>query len=294
MSPGRGKDSIFSRAVRETLDALVAPVVRDALIHDALILARMSNLPEEGTAIRSFATGALRTVTERALGIELARCVTEEILLVIRPREEGPDGKTPRIPLPRERRPSSPGFRRTSTPPVTARRTPRVPLQTDPAWPPGRGSHIRQNTPRCSDSEPPPPGMTPGTSSSRPPRSLADAPFVIVSTEDVALFETLGDWFRERARVCRVRSASALVRHLDGANGHRCIVILDGKSPSIRPAAAVVLLEDLPHAEVVLCRAAPATEQVVLAASPSTQKWLVYREPASLEHVAAECLRLVS
>jgi hypothetical protein len=43
-----------------------------------------------------------------------------------------------------------------------------------------------------------------------------------------------------------------------------------------------------------MCRAAPALEQVVLAASHASARWLVYREPASLDHIAAECLRLVS
>jgi hypothetical protein len=174
--------------------------------------------------------------------------------------------------------------------------TPRVALPENDLlpWPPGNGSHIRAQASR-RDSDPPPDGMVHGASAggsgNRPP---ADAPFVFVSTMDVDLFQTLSEWFSNRARVCRVESPIDLVRRLDGAQGSRSIVILDGKHPSIKPPALIVLLESEPHIEVVLCRAAPATEQVVLGSPEITERWLVYREPASLDHVAAECLRLVS
>jgi len=115
-----------------------------------------------------------------------------------------------------------------------------------------------------------------------------------VATEDPALIATLGDWFANRALVVRVDGVLDLVRNLDETENRRTIVVLDGKSPSIRPTALAVLVEELTHVDVMMCGAAPATEQVVLAASQASARWLVYREPASLDHIAAECLRLVS
>jgi hypothetical protein len=117
---------------------------------------------------------------------------------------------------------------------------------------------------------------------------------VLVATEDAALFATLAEWFAERAVIVQVRGVLDLVRRLDAAEERRAIVVLDGRAPSIRPEALAVLVEELSNVDVMMCRAAPATEQVVLAASQASARWLVYREPASLDHIAAECLRLVS
>lgn len=117
---------------------------------------------------------------------------------------------------------------------------------------------------------------------------------MLVATEERALFDTLAEWFSDRADVSLVFDAIDLVRKLDKANERRVIVIVDGKLPSIQPGALAVLLEAMPRVEVVLCRAAAATEEIVLSASSSTARWTVYREPASLDHVAAECVRLVS
>ena len=341
-----GEGTMLSRTLRETLDSVVAPHVGDTVIQDALLLAQLRDVPEEVTALQAFTRGPLRLAVANALGSDLARSVTEEIVRTLGPAldserpppPEAPDKpsrstpptvrsrresaippaaavppdrqETPRVPTskvtPRVLASSmaarvsvSPATPRVFTPPATPRvsapppATPRVdqPVTDVEPWPPGIGSHIRASA-AWAGYDPPPPGMTPGRSSV-PPRAREE-PFVLVATEDEALFRTLVDWFHGRARVNRVRSATELVRHLDGAGKRRCIVLLDGKLPSVRPAALIVLLEDHPQVEVVLCRAAPAIEQVILASPAATDRWLVYREPASLDHVAAECLRLVS
>lgn len=126
------------------------------------------------------------------------------------------------------------------------------------------------------------------------PDELSGIPYVLVATEDLALLRTLADWFADRAIVTRVLGVVDLVRNLDAAESRRTIVVLDGKAPSIRPPALAVIVEEMTDVDVIMCRAAPAIEQVVLAASQASSRWLVYREPASLDHIAAECLRLVS
>lgn len=158
------------------------------------------------------------------------------------------------------------------------------------SWPPGPASHSRIRADGEAGADLRAGKREPGAPASSAPR----LPLVLVCTEDRALFDTLAEWFSDRAHVSSVRDPVDLVRKLDAARNRRGIVIVDGKAPSIRPGALAVLLESMPNVEVVLCRAAAATEQVVLSASPSTSRWTVYREPASLDHVAAECLRLVS
>lgn len=326
--------ALFSRAVRETLDTLVAPKIRDALIHDALALGGLAALPTSRAAMRAFATGPLRKVTERALGAELAHSVADEILRVVPPA-------LPQRMLPKGRaaRASAPALRRSATPPPATRPTlsgpntnPRsqseepgafrpvpAPVSTRPdrpfvSTPPQGMRDVRSFTPMPASSarrarpaveepvtpvhleEPVLPPPSSGAVPSRPRASVSTpiAPFVLVATEDSALLDTLTEWFADRATVLRASDAPELVRLLDQAGDRRAMVVVDGKAPSVRPGALAVLLEAMPKVEVVLCRAAPATEQVVLSASPSTARWIVYREPASLDHVAAECLRLVS
>jgi hypothetical protein len=316
----REEAALFARAVQETLDTVVVPVVRDALIHDALVLSGFEKLPTSRAAMRTFAAGPLRIVTERALGCELSHSVADEILRVVPPSRSRrpPQGRSgdraPGSPSPRHLTPVTPVCRtlvgpgthpsRTSPPeaaqggPLSGRRG-RAVITTPPhgmvdarSWPSGPESHRRlRSDERVDPTTEAPPGL-PGSGS----RGSAGAPLplVLVATEDRALFETLTEWFCDRAHLLSVKDPVDLVRKLDGARDRRAIVIVDGKAPSIRPGALAVLLESMPNVEVVLCRAAPATEQVVLSASPSTSRWTVYREAASLDHVAAECVRLVS
>ena len=117
---------------------------------------------------------------------------------------------------------------------------------------------------------------------------------MLVVTEDDFLFSTFSGWFGGRAETKRVDGPLDLVRQVDQARDARCLVVLDGRNPTIRPSALAVLLEDLPAVEVIVCRAAAATMEMLLATSPAAARWAIYREPASLDHVAAECLRRVS
>lgn len=326
----------FLRALKETLDTVVTPIVRDALIHDALILSGRMTLPSERTEMIDFAKGPLRAVTERALGAELADSVADEIARMTEATRITSAPPPPHLrrstPAPLTAR-ETPGHRRNAAPPASEKRSdtvpghrpptstsarpeptdrhptltpvPRAPRRRSPEpnlspWPAGIGSHIR----RPADTEPAPPlspagyaeGM--GTSSSAliapRPADLNAIPCVLVATEDVALLRTLADWFVDRAVVTRVLGVFDLVRNLDAAGSRRAIVVLDGKAPSIRPPALAVLIEELTNVDVIMCRASPTVEQVVLAASQASARWLVYREPASLDHIAAECLRLVS
>jgi hypothetical protein len=324
----------FLRALRETLDTVVTPIVRDALIHDALILSGKLALPTERAAMIEFAKGALRTVTERALGVELADSVAEEIARMTEAtritsapppphmRRPTPQPRTARA-VPGHRRTPAPSAKRTDTmpghrpptvPPSQPEASDRHPTMTpvprplrrgQPApslspWPSGMGSHIRRpvepeaSTPSSARDYAESTGISGSALVAPRAADVREPPCVFVATEDASLFTTLAQWFAGRAVIVQVHGVLDLVRHLDAAHERRAIVVLDGRSPSIRPQALAVLIEELSDVDVMMCRAAPATEEIVLAASQASARWLVYREPASLDHIAAECLRLVS
>jgi hypothetical protein len=119
-------------------------------------------------------------------------------------------------------------------------------------------------------------------------------PFVLVATLDGALLGTLAAACEGRARVCSVRTPAELVKRLDALEGARCVVVLDGKTPSVRPAALAVLLEDVSSVDVVFCNAEPAVEAFALSVSPAVRRWTVYPEAVSFDQITAECVRRVS
>src|SRR5688572_30575383 len=72
-------DHLLSHAVRETLDAVVSPSVRDALLTEALAAARAAELPREPDEFRDFLDGPLRKALVKALGAELGDSVAVEL-----------------------------------------------------------------------------------------------------------------------------------------------------------------------------------------------------------------------
>jgi len=255
----------LARAMRETLDAVVTPVVREALIHDALILAGLAELPQRGDAMRAFAGEYLRAVVARALGAEMAASITEEILLTIGPSTMPPAGGHV------SQRPSrAPSHRRVHTPPPQTRRTPvvvRALRDTDPAGEPPSGA------------------------------SAAPSPtsFVLIATLDPSFLRTAVAAFDGCARTYRIRTPAELVKRLDTLDGgRRRLVLLDGENPSVRPAALAVLLEDSPTVHVVFCRARPEAEAFALSVSPSVREWTVYTDDVPLGEVVLDCVRRVS
>jgi len=70
---------LATRALRETLDSLLSPTLRDTLIGEALALAREGAIPFEPSRFRDFVAGPLAAALERALGKELGRSVLQEL-----------------------------------------------------------------------------------------------------------------------------------------------------------------------------------------------------------------------
>jgi hypothetical protein len=305
--------ALFSRAVRETLDTVVAPLVREALIHDALILAGLSAMPRDRTGMVSFATGALRTVTERALGYELAKSVADEIRRVV-----GPARGSPPSPAADEHRPSSPGrvmrsgspgARRAPAPQSGARR-PAVPRPLPDPMTPVPVSR-RRKTPlpgpatAVAESEPPTVRAPPTTDAAfaRAPSSHPAPPVsgsaprpvcVLVATGDPVVLDIISECFEHRASLHHVATLVDLIRAVDHAGGRRVLLVVDGKSPPVSPRSLAMVLEELPHVAVVVCRAPRASLDGALSSSSAAASWFVYHELTPIEDVARECVRLAS
>jgi hypothetical protein len=115
-------DHLMSQAVREALDSVVSPSVRDALLEDALTASNEPELPSDPDHFREFVGGPLRDVLVKALGAELGDSVALELgrladLASIRPA--APQGER-RTRSGQMRSPSSPPKRRGTPPPRAA------------------------------------------------------------------------------------------------------------------------------------------------------------------------------
>lgn len=298
--------SLFSRALRETLDTVVAPVVRDALIHDALVLSGLERLPADRATLYRFARNELRHVTERALGVELAETIAEEILRVTQaiPSRFPPPASPPSQHAPSTRpRSSTPALRRTPAPGIVTRRTAPFGTPTARSTPP-HATHPPATGPRTptplslrswrSDGSAPAAAAAASEPDSQVRPQGDAAPVVLLASDDREIAESFARLFGGRATVRTVAGTLDFVRHLDHAVDRQLVVLLDGKGPSIRPSVLAVLLEDMPQVHVIVFRAASATVEVPLSSSPTSSRWIVYGEPASLERVAEECLELAS
>jgi hypothetical protein len=141
-----------------------------------------------------------------------------------------------------------------------------------------------------------PPGLPDAKGAARALSAHDASPFalVLVASEDAQLPALLTRSFAGRGEVRAVTTPMGLIRLLDERGSRSVVLVVDGGAPSIRPSAVAVLLEEEPDVTVVLCRAGLDAERAALAASPSAGRWIVYGVPTPVDHVAAECVRLVS
>jgi len=125
-------------AVRETLDSVVTPSVRDTILSRALTAAKRKELPTEPRAFAEFLQGALHDSLVKALGPALGLSVSSELerISALATRE----ASRPNQPAAR-RQPDTvrPGAREKSMPPGGKKKIPRstMPSPEPPSIPPG-------------------------------------------------------------------------------------------------------------------------------------------------------------
>jgi hypothetical protein len=74
-----GHNKLIPQAVREALDSVVAPNVRDALLQEALSRSPEGELPTDPERLRHFVAGPLKSSLVRVLGDELGESVVVEL-----------------------------------------------------------------------------------------------------------------------------------------------------------------------------------------------------------------------
>jgi hypothetical protein len=328
MTKNPGGRNIVS-AVRETLDSVVTPSVRDTILARALSAASRSELPTEPAELEEFLQGALQDTLVKALGPELGVSVTSElerITAVARRPSPSPEAAarehadTVRPGAPRHSIPASgrPKPKRSTLPSPEAPATVPEPRRRDkerraiaPTVPAGRRVEASEAQPPRAAREPSihaqgaplplstdyPRGVAKalgvvGTTSVDPGPALR--PTVLLASSDPELVRLFQAWLDLRATVEETSGATALVLRLAELGGQRVVIVLDGKHPGIRPLTLAALADELPAGTmVILWGVQPHLHARMCTISALAEKWTVYGGDATSNEVVAECAKIV-
>jgi hypothetical protein len=322
----------IASAVRETLDSVMSPSVRDAILARALAAGRMVQVPADAAALGEFVQGPLHESLVHSLGPALGVSVTTELERIVAlaashaPRQASPqrDLSSPAAPAARKtstkmgavtgtRRPSR------STMPSRDFLPPGSVVSKDKGWAdaelkgisptvpvargeaivgePRRGPASRRGAPLQPVSADFPAGTATalgviGTASVEP--SSGGRPLVYVASTDPELLRVFQAWLDMRARVEAVAGVRELVAKLDANDAARVVVVLDGKNPAIRPLALAALAEDLnEQTQVLLWGVQPHLHARMRNVSVATEKWFVYGADATTNELVARCAKIV-
>jgi len=320
----------IASAVRETLDSVVSPSVRDAILMRALTAGRMAQLPSEANALGEFVQGPLHDSLVQSLGPELGVSVTTELERIIalatphvvEKSRPGRDEAQPPARRPSTKLAATNPTRRSSRSTMPSREflPPGSAVSKDGRWADEEFRVISPTMPagRAPDSEGSEPGSRPSTRrgaqgqpvSADYPAGTATAlgvigtasvdpssggrPLVYVVSTDPELLRVFRAWLDMRAKVEPVGSVRELVIKLGANEAARVVVVLDGKNPAIRPLALAALAEELSaQTQVLLWGVAPHLHAKMRNVSAATEKWLVYGADATTNDLVARCAKLV-
>ncbi len=323
----------LTNAVRETLDSVVSPSVRNEILDRALRAAHRPKLPSDREELGDFVQGPLHDTLVSSLGQELGASVASELERILAMAER----TSTREPVPNKAPTVRP--KRASTRPrmqAVQRKASRSTLPSPEALPPGSTAARDRNwadkerrgiaptlpaTKRVvpgQKSAPPMHERKSDTEPTRQPRLPASTdyplgtaralgvigtlstdpvrghrPTVFVASSDAELVRCFKAWLDLRASVEPVAGAAPLLAAL-AASGDRTVVVLDGKNPAIRPLTLAALAEELPETtSVLLWGVAQHVVVRMCAISSIVERWLVYAGHTTADEMVAHCVKML-
>ena len=317
-------------AVKETLDSVVTPSVRDTILARALAAVNRDEVPTEPRALEEFLQGALHDSLVRALGPELGFSVSSELeritTLVARdtkrrtepPARRNADTVRPgahdrSIPVASRKKPSR------STLPSRDLLPPGSVARTDEGWAEKERRGIAPTLPATRRVGPSLGAQRPSARPSKGapfpvsndyPRGVAQAlgvfgtasvdprpslrPTVLLASADPEMLRLFQAWLEMRAQVEPAAGATALLKRLADVGGPRTVIVLDGRSPSIRPLTLAALAEEFPAGTTVLLWGVQAHLHARMCTiSAAAEKWTVYAGDTTTNEIVAECVKIV-
>ena len=317
----------IASAVKETLDSVVSPSVRDAILGRALASAQMKQVPNDAPTLGEFVAGPLHDSLVQSLGSALGVSVTTEIERVVAlaaPHDVMPvrDETKPPARRPSTKLSATGASRRPSRSTMPSREafTPGSAVSRDKRWAEAEARGISPTMPvgrivqddeivgegrrasqRTGQGQPVsadfPVGTATalgviGTASVEP--SSGGRPLVYVASTDRELLRVFQAWLDMRAKVEVVTSMRDLVVRLVANETARVVIVLDGKQPAIRPLALAAFAEEMSATtQVLLWGVPPHLHAKMRNVSVATEKWLVYGSDATTNELVARCAKIV-
>jgi hypothetical protein len=323
----------IASAVQETLDSVVSPSVRDAILERALAAGRIAQVPTDATSLGEFVQGPLHDSLVQSLGPELGVSVTNELERIValatpappargaRPHRDAPVVEPVRRPSAKLAAATEPARRPSrSTMPSRDFLPPGSAVAKDGKWADAALRGISPTLPAARAAEGEIVGEGRGGASRRGgfgqpvsadfPAGTASAlgvigtasvepspsarPLVYVASTDPELLRVFRAWLDLRAHVEPITSVRELVVKLGTKDSPRVVVVLDGKNPAVRPLALAALAEEMnERTQVLLWGVAPHLQARMRNVSVATEKWLIYGVDAPASELVARCATLV-
>ncbi|MCA9598974.1 MAG: hypothetical protein KC776_36945 [Myxococcales bacterium] len=294
MARPRGNSKLL---VREALDSVVSPPVRDALLSSAIEQLPEREIPSDPFAFREFVCGPLRAVLAQGLGPELAESIADELINVarsgVRRTPQRPSDVMPATGVTPPHRAGRITPRRSSRPKMQRVEAPRHVAAPTP--PPQSGTRNPLGSSWISDEYPSGVAQSLGLSSSFPPEQTGTVarPLVLVASRDPRIAPRFARLLGTRTEVAEVSSLRELLFDLD-ATDSKVALLLDCRLPSVRPSALAALADELPeHASVVLWNPTQAQLDKLVEINPAASKFVVCGPGVGSEDVASRCMDLV-
>jgi hypothetical protein len=324
------RSAMMDRALREAIDAMASPEVRDSLILQALEGAAESAIPEGGARLQRFVNEFLGPTLRERLGYDAADAIltslapivqmaTEEISQV-RPRSTRPQNTAQATAAHRSSKPtpkavSAPSRARTTpapatrtpvpgrsprparTPPPAARTPPPSSRREEPAeeeWP--EVTVESRPRPASSSNQVPAALKDPEERAGRPTLPAPDRglPVVLLATSDPQQVEALDALLRGHAWLAGVHDPIGLLDALQAHAERQPVLIVDCRRPCVRATTVAAMAPELPEGTtVVLWGADDGTEAELEDVEPSARDWIRCTAEATAQDLVSLCSMLI-
>lgn len=275
MHPAHASSRLVERAVKEAIDAVAAPSVREAILGLALRWGRYERVPEQGPAVTAFVENALFLAAEQSLGSELARSIVDQLqpIATMAARQEISTVRS-----------SWPSTRGRGGPEVVHALDEAPSLELDEDDESGEAHVLIM----VDDEDDPP--LSPRLTDPAP-RGL---PLVLVSTSDPARIDQLGRALLGVATIVVVSDALAILEGLGEGKG--ALVVIDCRRPTIQLETLLAMAPELPRRHhIVLWGERPDLERrLSVDGDGLPAEWVCCGRDAEADDVGAVCRVLLS